>query len=246
MCCFSGAVSAVANTNIFARLSSQGSQYLVYNMTFSASADLAMILPLPVPKNSIETAVRFISLAAYPNFFAELDRPFSPPPSRATRAIAASPQRAPLKVFSVGSFDASFVPTLNDFQRLDPHFSLPASVWRSLPGYQDYGFAVFKLKCGDVTVHPMAFEFPTIQPELLFFPTLHIHDGAIHAAASYDHSLYCQIGSDRNYLFQAWERATSLPASYMEIEAAQGIIEPESYCYKVGIHGTYRNQDCWI
>ena len=63
-----------------------------------------MILPLPVPKNSIETAVRFISLAAYPNFFAELDRPFSPPPSRATRAIAASPQRAPLKVFSVGSF----------------------------------------------------------------------------------------------------------------------------------------------
>ena len=41
MCCFSGTVDVVADTNIFARASKDGRQFLVYSMTFAAEADLA-------------------------------------------------------------------------------------------------------------------------------------------------------------------------------------------------------------
>ena len=178
MCLFSGAVNAVADTNIFARLSGQGSQFLVYSMNFSADAELAMILPLPVPKNAAEDAVQFINLASYPDFFTDLYEAF-PRPRTVSFGLTASFSE-PLEVVSVGSFDASFVPTITDFQRLDARFRLPSSVWQSLPAYQNYGFAVFKLKSGDLTVHPMAFEFPTIEPTRLFFPTLHMVTVRIH------------------------------------------------------------------
>ena len=32
-------------------------------------------------------------------------------------------------------------------------------------------------------IHPMAFEFPTRHPDKLFFPTNHVHDGALHDKA---------------------------------------------------------------
>ena len=51
MCCFSQPVDLIADTNIFARASKDGKQYLVYAMTMSAKEDLAMILPIPAPKS---------------------------------------------------------------------------------------------------------------------------------------------------------------------------------------------------
>ena len=54
------------------------------------------------------------------------------------------------------------MPTVTDFDRLDPRFRLPNTVWAQLP-VQGFGFAVFKLretrKLADV--HPMAFRFPS-------------------------------------------------------------------------------------
>jgi hypothetical protein len=41
-----------------------------------------------------------------------------------------------------------------------PVLRLPEGVWAKLPGYADFGFAVFKLKPGNAQVHPMAFSFP--------------------------------------------------------------------------------------
>jgi hypothetical protein len=38
----------------------------------------------------------------------------------------------------------------------------------------------------------MAFEFVTRQPDTLFFPTLHVHDGLVHESAKFDHYLYYQ------------------------------------------------------
>ena len=73
----------------------------------------------------------------------------------------------PLVVHEVGDFEASFVPGLGDFERLDPRFRIPRTVWDGLPAHQDSGFAVFKLKASTRKVHPMAFEFPRRQPELL-------------------------------------------------------------------------------
>ncbi|HZV35537.1 MAG TPA: hypothetical protein VFB72_13270, partial [Verrucomicrobiae bacterium] len=123
-----------------------------------------MVLPLPVKPGTGEDGVHFISLKDYPDFFDDLENGFPPPPSeRATDSALAAPpaQAAPLPVVQVGDFEASFVPTEKDFSRLDPRFRLPKDAWKKLPGYHDYGFAVFKLKPrGLQKVHPMAFSFP--------------------------------------------------------------------------------------
>src|SRR5207302_5703077 len=137
-----------------------------------------MILPLPVKTPAAENDVEFIDLQGYPNFFTDLEQGF--PKQRNHNAIdesAPPASAATLRVLQVGSFEASFVPTITDFSRLDERFRLPHDVWDKLPGYKTYGFAVFKLKPGAMTVHPMAFSFPRQNINSLFFPTVHIHDG---------------------------------------------------------------------
>jgi hypothetical protein len=196
MCCFSRPVAAVAQTNLFARASSENKQFLVYEMQVQAAEPLAMILPLPVPPRSREDALRFIDFRSYRHFFRDLRKPFAP--REATRAggipnVASLPE-ATLVVHQVGSFEASFVPTLDDFERLDARFRLSSAVWSQLPCYADWGFAVFKLRDlhDRAAVEPMALEFPRRDPRGLFFPTVHIHDGEVHAEAEFDHNLFFQ------------------------------------------------------
>src|SRR6266853_5806069 len=207
LCCFSRPVDRGANTNIFARSGKEGRQFLVYSMILSAKEDLAMILPIPVPKESKDDAVRFINLEKYPEFFQDMNKGFAPPPPLSAAGSRAAKAK-PLPVVEVGSFEASFVPTVKDFERLDERFRLPTDAWESLPQYKNYGFTVFKLKKGASKVHPMALEFPRANPEKLFFPTVHIHDGKIHARAGFDHALFCQrAGSDKLDL-NDWEEST--------------------------------------
>src|SRR2546423_9198337 len=164
MCCFSQPVISVSATNIFARAGAEGRQFLVYSMSLNARNDLAMILPLPVKTPAGEKDVQFIDLKGYPNFFAHLRSGFpSKADSRSKRhlfSLGESAASATLAVVQVGDFEASFVPTMTDFSRLDERFRLPADTWNKLPQYESYGFAVFKLKPGAMTVHPMAFSFP--------------------------------------------------------------------------------------
>src|SRR5262249_51979047 len=147
MCCFSQPVELVADTNIFAR-SDNGRQFLVYSMSYAARSELAMVLPLPVPPGPSEDAVRFINLQRYPTFFDDLRRGFPPrmlyPRCLGARAISLDAPK--LRVHDVGDFEASFVPRIADFDRLDERFRIPPDVWARLPAYHDFGFAVFKLK----------------------------------------------------------------------------------------------------
>ena len=188
MCIFSRPVGHVAATRIFARSLPDGSQALAYSMNVELGEPTAMILPLPIPPGSGEDAIRFVDLSGYPTFFEDVSKAFPAPAPALGRMLAA--QAAPvrtLKVHKVGSFVASFVPSLNDFSRLDECFRLPASVASKLP-YEDWGFAVFQLEdkrgllggAKRQTIHPMAFVFPRRDPRTLFFPTKHVHDGAVH------------------------------------------------------------------
>ena len=118
-----------------------------------------MILPLPVKTPAGEKDVEFIDLKGYPGFFGDLLSGFPPPPTRASHDLldtsVATLSAAKLEVVKVGDFEASFVPTVKDFSRLDERFKLPNETWNELPEYQTYGFAVFKLKPGAMKVHPM-------------------------------------------------------------------------------------------
>jgi hypothetical protein len=248
MCCFSRPVKEVSGTSIFARSSDKGRQFVVYSMTIEAGEDLAMILPLPVPKNTRDDAVKFVDLKGYADFFKDMRKgfPVPPPPGRAFgRSTTAAAEKPKLKVHDVGEFEASFVPTITDFSRLDERFRLPDGVWEKLPQYNDFGFAVFKLKQGAKTVHPMAFEFPRVNPRRLFFPTVHIHDGKVHPLADFDHTLYCQqLETELESLsLYGWTESPQPAGMFMDIKKAQKLLLPDNHVYKFEIHGEKENKD---
>jgi hypothetical protein len=255
MCCFSQPIKHVSGTRIFARSAPSGFQFLVYSMSLAAAGDLAMLLPLPVPKRPPDDAVRFLNLEGYPDFFDNLEAPFLPPTTRAASLDLAAPT-VPLKVHDVGAFEASFVPSLADFTRLDVRFRLPESTWGKLPAYRDYGFAVFKLKSArssflrrlfggapDRAFHPMAFTFPRRDPTTLFFPTLHIHDGEAHERAHFDHVLYCQADRQIEGALSNWRSSTTAAHVFARVDEALGILDRDAPVWRLGLVGMRKNED---
>ena len=236
---FSRSVELVSDTNIFGRLTGRGTQILVYGMTISAGEELAMVLPLPATRS--ESAVRFINLEGYPTFFADMRKPYlrAARPRGEEATLDLGPK---LAVHDVGSFEASFVPTLADFARLDPRFALPPQTWDALPGYRDWGFAVFKLKPYAGAVHPMAFEFTTKQPAKVYFPTVHMHDGEVHPNAEFDHSLFCQV--DR--ATYEWTSSLEPAREFMAHKKLEDTVDPDEVIYRRVLAGTLPNRDQWV
>lgn len=258
MCMFPCPVISVSNTQIFARLSGNGTQFLAYQMTYNSEQPNAMILPLPVKQPAKEDAVRFIDLKHYETFFEDLDKGF--PLHRGVGIGCAdtskSASRSGLEVINVGNYIASFVPTLSDFSRLDAQFRLPDETWAQLPGYKDFGFAVFQLAEGNLKPHTMAFEFPTIKSDL-FFPTVHVHDGAVHEAEEFDHTLYLQhAGFDsRVYAYQnsyIEDESTSLIRSkhqasrFCNVNQSAGLVDRNLLVHRKFLRGKLPNSDTII
>jgi hypothetical protein len=248
MCCFTGTVESVSATKIFARPAENGRQFLAYHMLYRAKEALAMVLPLPTPRKAGDDAVRFINLEEYDDFFSKLEAGFPRPRAKtAAPAVAAGaiPPPSPIPVIEVGSFEASFVPTAGDFSRLDKRFRLPDGVWEKLPGYKDFGFAVFKLKAGQPKVHPIAFEFPRVKAERIFFPTVHIHDGEVHADAEFDHVLYLQPGSATRPP-RDWEESPQPASLFMDVKKAQGLLAADRHVYRRRMSGKLKNADTLV
>ena len=293
MCCFSKEVRHVSATRVFARALEGDRQLLVYEMKLDADGDLAMVLPIPVPVSSPEETVRFVDMSSCKDFFPQLELLF---PIEVLRGGFGVPQPAAfqaqarqLVVHDVSDFEASFVPTVKDFDRLDPRFRMPSGVWDALPAYADWGFCVFKLRApkgsaapapdaataaADETspgildrvinlfrpdapvaptatreFHPMAFEFPRRDATKLFFPTVHVHDGAVHAEARFDHTLYCQVGKDSRPPPTSWERSETTAGgegSLLTTRSAMAWLDRDAYAHRLGIHGTAPNRDTWI
>lgn len=232
-------------------------------MRVSTDSDTAMVLPLPVPPGTPEDAVEFVNLEEYAELFEDLEALFpaldtldAGPISRGLAPSAAPP----LQVVSVGAFEASFVPSRADFGRLDARFRLPEDVWSHLPAYDDWGFAVFKLKSGErQKIHPMAFRFPTRDSERVFFPTVHVHDGTVTRFAAFDHSLYCQglnpqkntvavevPGPDEIQTLELnWNEAALEPQETVDIERAAGLVTADAPVFKLTLMGTYVNEDTY-
>ncbi len=247
MCCFTRPVESVSATKIFAREVGIGWQFLVYSMNYVAGEDLAMVLPLPVPVGTKEDALQFIDLHGYSDFFQDLQSGFPEMQGILSVRSRSMPTRAmaPLAVAQVGSFDASFVPQVKDFARLDARFRMPDGIWDKLPAYQKSGFAVFKLRKNASSVHPMAFSFPRAVENKLFFPTVHIHDGKVHDFAHFDHSLFCQVGSQYGKT-AGWDETPQLASAFMKVAATKDIIDGRAHCYRKIIRGNQKNQDTWL
>jgi hypothetical protein len=258
MCIFSQPAISVNDTQIFARLSARGTQYLAYQMSYESPGENAMILPLPIRQPAHDDSLRFIDLKGYADFFADLAKGFPYCPTYIPFGCSAHPNVAStqLKVFEVGNYIASFVPTRADFARLDSRFRLPDQTWSRLPHYKDFGFAVFQLAAGSLRPHPMAFEFQTALNSI-YFPTLHIHDGQIHDTEEFDHILYMQhAGFDsRVYAYQnsgVLDKATGLIRSqsaakhFCDVAKSSGFVDADLLVHRQVIHGDHPNQDTEI
>lgn len=247
MCCFSKPVRSVGSTRIFARFLDFDTQCIVYEMRVDAEEELAMILPIPVSQPAKDDAVEFTDLSGYTQFFRHLENAF-PAPAGAfggpVPAAGGGPRTQKLEVQRVGSFDASFVPAVADFKRLDERFRLDDSVWKSLPQYQDFGFAVFKLRKGNQLVHPMAFRFPSAMPgRFLYFPTVHIHDGKVHETEHFDHTLYAQAWRNAVIKGPEWEESEKNAGRFVDTDLAKDLIWGAGHLYKRNISGQQKNED---
>ena len=228
----------VSDTRIFARLDG-GMQALAYQMRLATKSELAMVLPIPVARGAAEDAVEFVDLSEAPHVFDQLAMCFAVPAPQSKGPVSRFQGAPALAVRSVGAFDAAFVPGVRDFARLDPRFRLPDEVWTALPRYADWGFAVFRLKPGDQRVHPMAFRFPTRDPARVFFPTVHVHDGEVHAEADFDHELYWQGEQG------AGDERGAIPASAIMESQSRGLVRAAPVRRRI-MRGRYANDDVWI
>ena len=200
-----------------------------------------MILPLPVALN-VREPLRFINLENCPSFFERLWRAFHPPGQvRGDDLLGGNDM---IDVEQVGDYVASFVPSVADFSRIAPVFRLSDQTWEQIPVYKDFGFAVFQLKPGKQKPHPMAFEFARRDENRLFFPTIHIHDGKVHANANFDHRLYCQRLQYEQ--LDDWSESPT-PAenifSRSEMTQAGGLLEGTHHVYARRLIGALPNQD---
>ncbi len=217
-----------------------GRQAVIYSMAINTSRDVAMVLPVPVTRESGSKALTFVSLNDFPDLFDHLQHCFVQFSNVSSRGYSAKSPQAVLKVVKVGAFDASYVPRIADFDRLDERFRLPSDVWAKIPGYKDFGFAVFKLAAGQVDVHPMAFTFVTATKGSLFFPTLHIHDGKVHSRERFDHTLYCQgeaLNADQ------WEESWGLAGKRFKSPSAKGLVDPGGHVFRMTVSGLHLNRD---
>jgi hypothetical protein len=255
MCCFSRPIPFVGATKIFARHTPDGRQVLAYAMDVELDAELAMVLPLPVPPRSGDDAVTFVSLEGYEGFFGDLAAAFpqmmtAQSKSRGRLSLAAEAPK--LVVHDVGAFEASFVPTLADFARLDERLTLPPGTWESLPGYADWGFAVFRLKPKKAllgwkrqSIHPMAMSFPTREPGALYFPLLHIHHGEVEPNASFDHELYGQADGVLGATL-GWQRSKAPLGAHVDATRARGLVDGERGGFQLGLRERLPNMDLWL
>lgn len=243
MCCFSGAVRGVSSTRIFARAMGGGRQALAYQMEIDTQDPVAMVLPLPTPAGSAKDAVRWVNLEAMEDLFDKLEAGF--PVMRSRGGPRPASMDLSLAVVEVGSFIASFAPSRADLARLDPRFRLEDGVLDALPLSAGGGFAIFQLKAGASKVHPMAFTFPSASPERLFFPTLHVHDGAVHPTARFDHTLYAQRPVGQGPALKGWLETPQAAGQFMDVAPAKGLLDAGLHVYKRTLVGTLPNQDTW-
>lgn len=247
MCIFSGPVSGVAATRIFAR-GAGDRQLLAYQLQVAIAEPLAMVLPIPTPADSPDDAVGFLDLSGYRTFFTDLETAFDDSADDLELAESfglALPDDPTLVVHEVGDFVASFVPRLADFARLAPRFRLPDAIWASLPQYRDWGFVVCQLaQLGPQHVHPIAFDYPR-RDRRLVFPTVHVHEGTLAPHAHFDHELYAQPGTDAADL-SVWRRSRAAAEVEVDVASALGLIDGGAPLWHLGLHGTYPNGDVVI
>ena len=211
-------------------------------MTAALDQEMAMILPIPLQVTEDgNQPVEFLDLSDCPMFFPYLEGSFQKRPGFSLLQLFG---KDTIEVIEVGSFVASYVPSIDDFKRLDPRFGLDTSIWRELPQYHDYGFAVFKLQPGEERIHPIALRFRTRYQDQLFFPTVHVHNGVVPETETFDHRLFCQSGDHPggNWSESLYKLGDLIPTN----QNIRHIVNRKKAGFRLQMKGEFPNQDVFV
>jgi hypothetical protein len=224
-------------------------QFLVYSMNYRVGEDLAMVLPLPVPVGSKEDAVQFIDLHGYGEFFADLQSGFP---------VAASDKRRPLsrsmpshcrqrrsRWFRSAASKRRLCRRSKTLRASMLGFACRTGFGTSCPPTKSRGLRCSS--CARMPARCIRWRLRFLAPiaSKLFFPTVHIHDGKVHDTAHFDHSLYCQVGSQYGKT-TGWEETPQLASAFVKVAATKGIVDGSAHCYRKTILGNQKNQDTWL
>lgn len=247
MCVIQGNTNSVANTEIFCFPAANGrDQVTVYSNAVSMAdnhKDNAMILPIPRGYEKFKA----IDLSEDADLFRKLDSCFPAPPlprSLSAASAANASQGSFLQVQHCGSYEFSLVPSIRDFDRINPTvFQLNDDVRRLLASQypRDFAFLVCKIT-ENKKFHPVGYIHPMPADGQLFVPTLHFHQGHSEPLnPDWDHDIYV-LGNDvigrpaRD--FAALKQVSSLKR-YMCLS------QPEKL-RKIQIKGHFTNRDITV
>lgn len=248
MCIIAGEVRQVSNTNILVApmktKNAQGGdrQLTVYCNSVTTKNRGAMILPFPARQVlGDETAgCEFFDLSNYTHLFHDLKDLCWPAyftsQSSMTFSNSATPQ---LKVYDVGSYKASIVPHVRDFQRLNQLYRIsPALIHFMQNQYpQHFSFVVCQLDVNK-TYHPFGYIHDMLPNNQMFIPTMHWHQHESLDTASrvdWDHQIFImngvltstpeqfQLGGNRKPNIESYVNLRQLPADIQFPKTIQSI-----------------------
>lgn len=197
MCVIQGETEEIKNTKIYVGRVDDVTQFTVYsNEVLPKDKEVAMILPVP------SSNIKILDLTNYTDIFESLGKLF-PFKARSRGLMLGKPKsfnytNSTLEITQHGSYDASIVPTTNDFNRIDDeHFKINPNMYRFLErDYPNYSFIVCKIRKG-AKYHPFGYTHGIEEihgTKLLFVPTKHYHNGS-DEHADWDHKIYVLGGS---------------------------------------------------
>jgi hypothetical protein len=70
---------------------------------------------------------------------------------------------------------------------------------------------------------------------------VHIHDGKVHAQATFDHTFYCQGGPEEEFALNGWTESPTLAKSFVKLDKAKEIVDGERHCYRKELRGNLLN-----
>lgn len=251
MCIILTHVESVSNTQIYVSSSkSRKRQLTIYTNKVDTHVKNAMILPVPNP-----LSVELLNFKNYKKIFDDCRECFHHDDgSRNDRhmyraALSASfDSRPPLPVYTVGSYQASIVPSINDFDRVDTQIlRVNPQVFTLLKDTYDssFGFIICQLREGSHQYHPFAYTHEIHNCNLLFVPTLHYHLGETSVKADWDHTIYSpmtDLYTTGNYTFKdsSYIDWTKMPEDYRWPSEGRFSMNRHS------ITGYKPNKDLWI
>jgi len=226
----------LANTHIFVACDPQGNQLTVYQNNAESQTKNAMILPVP-----LIAGVELLNMEDFKNIFKELSNYFPKMMSYGLMGGLMSNSRSAktLKIHYVGSYQASIVESLVDFERLDTSFRLNPTVKEILQEhYPQFGFIVCQLLEGKKDYEPFAYRHKTIGGKV-FVPTRHYHgEGPPETSSDWDHEIY-SVGC----LSPDSQHSARYSDEVAELCKYAGVNINDTYLSKLEISGHHENYD---